>query len=236
MVSIPSGLVTVLLRFSALRANFPDLVSGVFMKVILALLLSVVSLISQVAFAADAPLILILGDSLSAGYGMDREHSWVNLLEIRLKENGHSYRILNSSISGDTTQGGVARLPRLLDRFQPEIVMIELGGNDGLRGINPDVTRENMTSMIRHCQDGGARVLLAGIKLPPNYGTAYLELFESMYADLAGEFSTLLVPFFMEGVIFTPGMLQADGLHPSEKAQPVLLENVWEVLGPELNR
>ena len=166
---------------------------------------------------------LILGDSLSAGYGMDREHSWVNLLEIRLQENGHSYRILNSSISGDTTQGGLARLPRLLDRYQPEIVMIELGGNDGLRGINPDVTRKNMTSMIRQSQDNGARVLLAGIKLPPNYGTAYLEQFESIYTDLAGEYNTLLVPFFLEGVVFTPGMMQADGIHPSEKDQPVLL-------------
>jgi len=167
---------------------------------------------------------------------MDREHSWVNLLEIRLKQNGHSYRILNSSISGDTTQGGVARLPRLLDRYQPQIVMIELGGNDGLRGIDPDVSRENMSKMIRQSQDTGARVLLAGIKLPPNYGAVYLEQFESMYADLADEYDTLLVPFILEGVVFTPGLMQADGIHPNEKGQPVLLENVWKVLSPELGR
>ena len=177
---------------------------------------------------------MILGDSLSAGYGMNSEHSWVNLLDIRLKEHGYSYRILNSSISGDTTQGGLTRLPRLLNRYQPEIVIIELGANDGLRGINPDITRENMASMIRQSKEIDAQVLLAGIRLPPNYGAAYLEQFESIYPDLADEYDTLLVPFFMDGVIFTPGLLQADNIHPNEKGQPVLLDNVWEVLGPEL--
>ena len=167
---------------------------------------------------------------------MNKEDSWVRLLEIRLNEQGHSYRILNSSISGDTTQGGLARLPRLLDRYQPEIVMIELGGNDGLRGLNPDVSRANLTNMIRQSQDNGARVLLAGIRLPPNYGPAYLEKFESMYADLAAEYGTLLVPFILEGVVFEPGLMQADGIHPSEEGQPVLLENVWKVLAPELLR
>ena len=177
---------------------------------------------------------LILGDSLSAGYGMDREDSWVHLLKLRLEENGHPYQILNSSISGDTTQGGLARLPRLLGRYKPEIVIIELGANDGLRGVNPDVSRANMTSMIKQSQSAGATVLLAGIKLPPNYGVAYLQRFESMYVDLASEFDTLLVPFFMDGVVFVPGMLQADGIHPNEKGQPVLLENVWQVLEPTL--
>ena len=181
-------------------------------------------------------MLLILGDSLSAGYGMDREHSWVNLLDIRLQERGYAYRILNSSISGDTTQGGLTRLPRLLDRYQPEIVMIELGANDGLRGIDPDVTRENITRMIRQSQETGARVLLTGIKLPPNYGSAYLEKFESMYADLASEYGTLLVPFFMDGVALEPELLQADNIHPNENGQPVLLDNVWEVLEPALSR
>ena len=206
------------------------------MRVILSLLLTIVGLIPNVVQASDQPVLLILGDSLSAGYGMDREHSWVHLLELRLDQYGHSYRVLNSSISGDTTQGGLARLPRLVDRYQPEIVIIELGGNDGLRGINPDVTRENMTRMIRYSQQAGARVLLAGIKLPPNYGTAYLQQFESIYTDLAAEYDTLLVPFFMDGVVFEPGMLKADGIHPSEKGQPVLLENVWTVLAPALDR
>ena len=204
------------------------------MRVILSFLLSIVGLVFQAAHATDPPVILILGDSLSAGFGMDAEDSWVHLLEIRLQEQGHSYRILNSSVSGDTTQGGLTRLPRLLDRYQPEIVIIELGGNDGLRGINPDVTRKNMTLMIQKSRQSGAQVLLAGIKLPPNYGAAYLEQFESMYADLAGEYDTLLVPFFMDGVVFTPGLLQADGIHPNENGQPVLLDNVWRVLEPAL--
>lgn len=204
------------------------------MRVILSFLVLLYCLFFQFAYAADPPVILVLGDSLSAGYGMDVEDSWVHLLEIRLQEQGHSYRILNSSVSGDTTQGGLSRLPRLLDRYQPEIVIIELGGNDGLRGINPDVTRKNMTSMIQQSQQNGARVLLTGIRLPPNYGTAYLQQFETMYADLAGEYGTLLVPFFMDGVIFTPGLLQADGIHPNENGQPVLLENIWRVLEPAL--
>ena len=204
------------------------------MRVILSLMLSVVGLISLPANADEPPVLLILGDSLSAGYGMDSDHSWVYLLELRLKEEGHPFRILNSSISGDTTQGGLARLPRLLDRYQPELVIIELGANDGLRGINPGITRSNMTSMIQQSQDTGAKVLLAGIKLPPNYGADYLEQFESIYADLAREYGTLLVPFFMDGVVFEPGLLQADGIHPNEKGQPVLLQNVWQVLEPVL--
>jgi acyl-CoA thioesterase-1 len=209
------------------------------MRVILSLLLTVVGLIpitviAEGPSAGEPAVLLILGDSLSAGYGMDREDSWVHLLEIRLQEQAHSYRILNSSITGDTTQGGLARLPRLLARYQPEIVIIELGANDGLRGVNPDVSRANMVSMIQQSQAIGATVLLAGIKLPPNYGVAYLHRFESMYADLAAKFDTLLVPFFMDGVVFQPGMLQADGIHPNEKGQPVLLDNVWQVLEPAL--
>lgn len=206
------------------------------MRVILSLLLSVVGFIPTIVLASESPVLLILGDSLSAGYGMDREKSWVNLLEIRFKEYGYSYRILNSSISGDTTQGGLSRLPRLIDRYQPEIVIIELGGNDGLRGIDPGITRENMTDMIRQSQAVGAQVLLTGIKLPPNYGSAYLQQFESIYTDLANEFDTLLVPFFMDGIAFRPDLLQADTIHPNEKGQPVLLDNVWKVLQPALAR
>ena len=206
------------------------------MRVILSLLLSVVGFIPTIALASESPVLLILGDSLSAGYGMDREDSWVSLLELRFKEYGYSYRILNSSISGDTTQGGLSRLPRLIDRYQPEIVIIELGANDGLRGIDPGITRENMTDMIRQSQAVGAQVLLAGIKLPPNYGSDYLQQFESIYTDLASEFGTLLVPFFMEGIAFRPDLLQADTIHPNEKGQPVLLDNVWKVLQPALAR
>ena len=206
------------------------------MRVILSLLLGVVGFFPVAATASEPPVLLILGDSLSAGYGMDREKSWVSLLETRLRESGYSYRILNSSISGDTSQGGLARISRLLDRYQPEIVIIELGANDGLRGINPDITRENITSMVEQSQAIGARVLLAGIKLPPNYGSAYLEQFESIYGDLANEFDTLLVPFFMDGVALRPELLQADTIHPNEAGQPVLLDHVWKVLEPALSR
>jgi acyl-CoA thioesterase-1 len=206
------------------------------MKVLFSLLLFVAGLVLQAASAEEPPVLLVLGDSLSAGYGMDSDHSWVHLLELRLQATGHNYRILNSSISGDTTQGGLARLPRLLDRYQPAIVIIELGANDGLRGINPALTRANMTSMIQSSQAIGATVLLAGIKLPPNYGADYIARFESMYADLASEFDTLLVPFFMAGVVFQPGLLQSDGIHPNEEGQPVLLQNVWRVLQPALDK
>jgi acyl-CoA thioesterase-1 len=206
------------------------------MRVILSLLLCIVGFIPPVASATEPPVLLILGDSLSAGYGMERENSWVSLLEARLRERGYTYRILNSSISGDTSQGGLTRLPRLLDRYQPQIVIIELGANDGLRGIDPGVTRENIASMIRQSQANGARVLLTGIKLPPNYGSAYLQQFESMYGDLAREFDILLVPFFMDGIAFNPDLLQADNIHPNEKGQPVLLDNVWSILEPALVR
>jgi len=205
------------------------------MRYILSLLLSVFGLFSQSVIADEQPVILILGDSLSAGFGMNGDQSWVHLLELRLADNGHAFRILNSSISGDTTQGGLARLPRLLDRYQPEFVIIELGGNDGLRGINSQTTRANMTKMIRRSQDKGAKVLLTGMKLPPNYGAAYIEQFESMYGDLARDYDTLLVPFILDGVVFEDGLMQADGIHPNEKGQPVLLENVWQVLEPALD-
>jgi len=194
------------------------------------------SLFAHAVSADDAPVIVVLGDSLSAGYGMNREESWAELLRFRLQENGYPYSVLNSSVSGDTTQGGLSRLPRLLDRYQPKIIIIELGGNDGLRGLEPDITRQNISDMVRQSQANGALVVVTGIKLPPNYGAAYLEQFESIYADIADEYDTLLVPFIMEGVVFTPGMLQADGIHPSARAQPILLENVWRILEPELRK
>lgn len=206
------------------------------MKAILSFLLCVVGLIPPLVSASESPVLLVLGDSLSAGYGMDREKSWVSLLETRLAERGYSYRVLNSSISGDTSQGGLTRLPRLLERYQPQIVIIELGANDGLRGIDPAVTRANLADMIRQSQASGARVLLAGIRLPPNYGSAYLQKFESMYANLASEYQTLLVPFIMDGVAMEPEFLQADNIHPNEAGQPVLLDNVWTVLEPALVR
>lgn len=204
------------------------------MRYILSILLSVISLFPVHVQAEDEPVIVILGDSLSAGYGMDKDQSWVSLLENRLADQKLNFRVLNSSISGDTTQGGLSRLPRLLDRYHPAIVIIELGGNDGLRGIDPDTTRKNIQEMIIQSQAAAAHVLLAGIKLPPNYGQAYIQKFESIYADLALEYNTSLVPFFMQNVVFNADLMQADGIHPNADGQPVLLDTVWQILEPQL--
>jgi acyl-CoA thioesterase-1 len=180
------------------------------------------------------PVLLVVGDSLSAAYNMPLDAAWPRLLETRLRDAGHPHRVVNASITGDTTQGGRTRLPRLLERHQPAWVIIELGGNDGLRGFSLDITRDNLTTMITDSQAAGARVLLTGIVLPPNYGQGYTERFEALYGQLSADYDTLLVPFFMDGVALVDGMMQADGIHPSEAAQPVLLDNVWAILGPVL--
>lgn len=180
-------------------------------------------------------MILILGDSLSAGYGMALADSWPRLMQDRLDREGISYRVINASITGDTTQGGLARLPRLLERHQPEVVIIELGGNDGLRGLGLDATRQNLTAMIEQSQDAGARVLLTGIQLPPNYGNAYTDRFRDMYIELAGAHGTLLVPFLMDGVALNSELMQSDGVHPNAHAQPVMLDHVWDALAPVLS-
>lgn len=183
---------------------------------------------------AGTPVILILGDSLSAGYGMALADSWPRLMQDRLDREGLSYRVVNASITGDTTQGGLARLPRLLERHQPEVVIIELGGNDGLRGLGLDATRKNLAAMIEQSQDACARVLLTGIQLPPNYGQAYTDRFRDMYTELASAHGTLLVPFLMDGVALNAELMQADGVHPNANAQPVMLDHVWDALAPVL--
>jgi acyl-CoA thioesterase-1 len=192
------------------------------------------SAFSSSAASEEDPVILVMGDSLSAGFGMGFGESWPRLMQNRLDGNGQRYRVVNSSITGDTTQGGLARLPGLLDKYTPEVVIIELGGNDGLRGLSLEVTRANLADMIERSQAIGAQVLITGIMLPPNYGTAYTSRFHGMYGSLAEQYGLLLVPFFMEGVALEEGMMQADGVHPSAAAQPVLLENVWTVLAPVL--
>lgn len=182
----------------------------------------------------QAPVILVLGDSLSAGYGLEMSQAWPSLLEQRLADNGHKYRVHNASITGETTQGGVERLPRLLDRHQPDIVIIELGGNDGLRGFSLDVTRANLAQMVTQAGGSGATVILTEIVLPPNYGQVYTEQFKALYGELATAHKALLVPFFMRGVALVDGMIQADGVHPTAAGQPVLLDNIWAVLAPVL--
>lgn len=178
--------------------------------------------------------ILILGDSLSAAYGMELKESWPSLLQERLVQDGHAYRVFNSSIVGDTTQSGLARLPRLLSEQQPDIVIIELGGNDGLRGLPLEVTRANLQSMVEQSQAAAAEVILAGVYLPPNYGKSYTEKFSAMYVSLAGETGVGLIPFLLEGVALDPALMQEDGIHPTAQAQSLVLETVWHSLEPML--
>jgi acyl-CoA thioesterase-1 len=176
---------------------------------------------------ADDSVLLILGDSLSAAYGMERSESWPSLLQDRLTENGHHYRVFNSSIVGDTTESAVSRLPRLLEELRPTIVLIELGGNDGLRGLPLEVTRSNLQAMIDQSQTAGARVVLAGIQMPPNYVKTYTEGFSAMYPALAETSQTQLIPFLLDGIALDPALMMGDGIHPTAAAQPLVLENVW---------
>jgi acyl-CoA thioesterase-1 len=181
-----------------------------------------------------ANTILVVGDSLSAGYGVDPQETWVSLLSDRLAEKGYGYRVVNASISGDTTNGGLKRLPRALELHQPSLVIIGLGGNDGLRGLPVKGMRENLAQMIELSRTAGAKVVLLGILIPPNYGRAYEEAFAGVYPTLAEEYGVPLVPFFMEGVALNAEMMQADGIHPNSAAQPRLLDNVWPALSGNL--
>ena len=190
--------------------------------------------LSTRSVAQEEPVILVVGDSLSAAYNMPLDASWPRLLEKRLGDNGQRYRVVNASITGDTTQGGITRLPGLLERHSPQWVIVELGGNDGLRGFSLDVTRGNLEAMVTQSQAAGASVVLTEIMLPPNYGASYTRRFTALYSELSEAHGALLVPFFMEGVALVEGMMQDDGIHPNEQAQPILLDNVWRVLAPAL--
>jgi acyl-CoA thioesterase-1 len=176
------------------------------------------------------PTILVLGDSLSAGFGLDLKDAWVTLLQTRLEEKGYGYRVVNASLSGDTTSNGLRRLPRALRIHQPEIVLIELGGNDGLRGYPAEAMQTNLDTMIVTANDAGAQVILAGMLIPPNYGEDYTAAFAQVYADLAAKHGVALIPFFMKNVALDENLMQADGIHPNKQAQPMLVDNVWPVL------
>ena len=186
--------------------------------------------------AADggAPVILIFGDSLSTGYGFGRDSAWPALLERRLEEAALPHRVVNASRSGETTAGAVRRFPDALERHRPEVAVIQLGGNDGLRGLPVDAMHRNLTAMVERAQEAGAAVLLVGIRLPPNYGPAYLEQFEAVYPEIARDYDTALVPFLLDGIWDRPGMVQEDRIHPTAEAQPLMLEIVWEALAPLL--
>jgi acyl-CoA thioesterase-1 len=159
---------------------------------------------------------------------------WVALLEKRLEKEGFEQSVVNASISGDTSAGGAARLSALIAEHKPELVIIELGGNDGLRGQPPAQLQQNLASMVEKSQQAGAKVLILGMRLPPNYGARYTKAFAQVFADVAEQKKVPLVPFFLEGVGGVPGMMQADGIHPTEPAQAVLLDNVWPALKPML--
>ena len=183
---------------------------------------------------AAAGTVLIVGDSISAAFGLDTREGWVALLEKRLKDQGFTDKVVNASVSGDTSAGGLARLPALLAEHKPEVMILELGGNDGLRGQPPQQLQQNLASMIDSAQAGGAKVLLLGMQLPPNYGVRYTQAFAQVYSQLASDKKVALVPFFLDGVGGHPELMQADGLHPAAAAQDKLLENVWPTLKPLL--
>ncbi len=177
---------------------------------------------------------LVLGDSLSAGYGIKTADGWVSLLSQRLADQGYGYRVINASVSGETTQGGLARLPRALEIHQPAVVIIELGGNDGLRGLPLATSRQNLLRMIELTRAAGARAVLVGMLIPPNYGPRYSQEFRDMFSSLAKEQRVAFVPFFLDRVALEPGMMQADGIHPNAAGQPRMLENLWPKLRPLL--
>ena len=180
--------------------------------------------------AANVPTVLVFGDSLSAGYGIDVDQSWTSLLQSRLSAQGYEHRVINASISGETTEGGKTRIAAALDNFDPELVILELGGNDGLRGFPPAVMKENLRAIIETARDGGASVVLLGIRIPPNYGPRYTAAFEGVYRELAAELDVPWIEFFMEGVALNEELMQDDGIHPNAEAQPILLDNAWPII------
>ncbi|UCE30584.1 MAG: arylesterase [Burkholderiales bacterium] len=187
------------------------------------------------ARADNRPVLLVLGDSLSAEYGLARGTGWVALLERRLADQGLRYRVVNASISGDTTSGGAARLPGLLEQHRPRVVIIELGGNDALRGLQLQASLDNLTRMIDDAQAVGARVLVLGMQVPPNYGRRYAERFASVFRLAAESRQAALVPFFLEGFGDRLDLFQPDRIHPNGQAQPLMLDNVWPALRPLLD-
>lgn len=186
------------------------------------------------SWASENLTLLVYGDSLSASYGMEEKQGWVNLLQIKLRSRKLPVDVVNGSVSGETTTGGLARLPAMLDSYQPELFILELGGNDGLRGIPLDLMRENLAKMIDLAEASGAEVILTGIQIPPNYGPRYTVPFFETYADLAKQKSLPLVPFLIEGIVEQPELMQNDGIHPRAEAQSIILDNVWPILEPQL--
>ena len=181
------------------------------------------------------PTVLVFGDSLSAGYGIDVDHSWTALLQERLRKLGYEHRVVNASISGETTEGGAARIDAALDNFAPDLIILELGGNDGLRGFPPARMKGNLEKIIERSKASGAAVVLLGIRIPTNYGPRYTAAFESVYREVADTLGVKWIEFFMEGVALNDALLQEDRIHPNTEAQPILLENAWPIISATLD-
>jgi acyl-CoA thioesterase-1 len=177
---------------------------------------------------------VVLGDSLSAAYGIAQARGWVALLGERIRREHPDYIVVNASISGDTSGGGLSRLPRTLQQHRPAVLVVELGGNDGLRGLPVAQMRQNLSAIVQQAQKAGARVVLVGMKLPPNYGPDYTRAFEAAYTELAARHKTALVPFLLEDFAEKPDLFQPDRIHPTEAAQPLMMERVWKALRPLL--
>jgi len=189
-------------------------------------------LISSLAWSGS---VLVMGDSLSAAYGIPEQQGWVSLLQQRLHRNGFPQQVVNASISGETTHGGLSRLAPQLERVKPELVVIELGANDGLRGTPLQVMQRNLQQLIAQSKTAGAKVVLLEMRLPPNYGPRYAEQFQQVFVQVAEQMEVTLVPFFMAPVVLEPELMQRDGLHPNAKAQPILLDQIWPQLQAQLS-
>ena len=187
------------------------------------------------AQGAQPPTVLVFGDSLSAGYGIDVDQSWTSLLQERLRNQGYEHRVVNASISGETTEGGATRIDAALENFSPDLIILALGGNDGLRGFPPARMKGNLERIIQQSQASGAAVVLLGIRIPPNYGARYTAAFESVYREVAEALDVKWIEFFMEGIALNDELLQADRIHPNAEAQPILLENAWPIISAALD-
>lgn len=188
------------------------------------------------AAAAETPTVLVFGDSLSAGYGIEVDQSWPALLQDRLKQQGYEHRVVNASISGETTEGGLTRIDAALENFAPDLLILELGANDGLRGFPPARMKANLSAMIKRAKATGATVVLLGIKIPVNYGTRYSAAFEAVFRDVAEESDIKWIEFFMDGIALNEELLQDDRIHPNAIAQPILLDNAWPIISATLEK
>ncbi len=226
---VPAGPLTDFVRLVALIISLLGSMFSIMKKCLFFLLLFC-------SIGHAEPRILILGDSLSAGYGFDQKLGWAELLQRKLADSGYSHQVINASISGDTTAGGLTRLPQLLQKYRPQWLIVELGGNDGLRGLSLAQTEDNIRQMVHLGRIQQSQVLLLGMMLPPNFGKTFTRKFQLLYQTVAQQMALPLVPFFLEGVATKPEWMQGDGIHPNAKGQPTLLQNIWQVFAPELEK